>query len=145
MSFEIPAVLRTYGVIAKCEVAPEHYNTMLLIPTMQFFHQTVKGLNELDTATVQQALRAGLNVYLFPITEETPEQWEPAFPEMCVSVWEFVGPHETVEVATRLAKSWMHFIDQNCKLNTGTRLMIRGVTKEHTSIPEIEWRTTTLS
>jgi hypothetical protein len=132
-----------YGVIAKCEVAEEHYGTLLLIPSMDYFYENVKGITaETDKEnywTIYHALQHGLIVRLFPIREETREQWEPAFPLMCQDVWEFVGPHSTPEIAHTLAKSWMKFVDENCKQTSGTRLLIRSSELARMPEPEITW------
>lgn len=133
-----------YGMIAKCEVEDQQYGQLLTIPNMAYFVENVKGITaETDKEnyfTIYQALRHGLVVRLFPIREETPEQWEPAFPLMCASAWEFVGPYATPELAVRLAKSWMKFTDENCKHSTGTRLLIRGSDADKVPDPKIEWR-----
>lgn len=132
-----------YGIIAKCEVAEEQYGLLLTIPNMAYFVENVKGITaETDKQnyyTIQQALHHGLIVRLFPIREETPEQWEPAFPLMCQDVWEFVGPHATSELAHSLAVGWMKFVDKNCKLTSGTRLLIRGSAANKMPEPVIEW------
>lgn len=131
-----------YGVIVKCEVEESQYGKLLLITNLAQFHENVKSITpETDREnywTIHQALFHGIVVHLFPIREETPEQWEPAFPLMCVNVWEFVGPYATPELALSLTKSWMRFADENCKLASGTRLFIRGT--EQPEIPsDIKW------
>lgn len=127
-----------YGVIAKCKIAEEHYGKLHLVTTMQQYYTEVSELNELDQHTINDALRHGLNVYLFPIREETSEQWLPAFPLLDGLVYQFVGPHETVDLAQRLTLDWMNFAE-NCKQCSGTRLMIRGATPPDPN-PIIEWR-----
>lgn len=127
-----------YGVIVKCKIAEEHYGKVYVVTTMQQFLSEVSEVNELDRHTINDALYHGLVVWLFPIREETSAQWCPAFPLLNGPVLQFVGPHETIELAESLARDWMNFVE-NCKQGSGTQLMIRGVFPPD-PVQNIEWR-----